>query len=258
MVAWSALSLFLLNSTGWAGVVDRLILAAGFILVALPSLFAVHRRSRDHVADTFRQVLDRAADLEAVRREHFKARSALDAAVERVEAVRDDLDGMASQVRDALENMNGLQKELVERRQDLGNAKRDIRKWEDAAVCYYQLLERILSHDALPQEYRNYVEKSVADFSRLVEPLGLTLIRPNPGDLFNERDCMIGEADPEGEDVHRVTRCTSWGFRRSDGTVMKAVVAVPLPETLPSDGDSQELGRRTNTQKPMRGEQEGV
>jgi len=261
LITWSLVNTYLLTITpGEASPwMDRLFFFLGLVFFALPSLLNSRNRALSDFETVLREVLSRTGDLEAVRREHYKARTLTEGLVEKVRNQEQELCQIVSRFSESVQVLPRIEQELVTNRQELGNSRRQAKAWEDAAISYYQILERILSHEGLPAHYRDYVEKTVDDFSRLVGPLGLHLVRPRLNDLFNGNDCVIEEALPTKEvPVDRIVRCTAWGFQRSSGEIIRAKVVVASHDLSSPPPTPSEKDQRTSILvQPGQGPREG-
>ncbi|MCE5247122.1 nucleotide exchange factor GrpE [bacterium] len=169
-----------------------------------------------------------AAELELLKREQFRTRAALEALEERLLA---RLEGTADERRAELEAEAARL-----RLEGAALAKRDV-LWRERAIAFFKALENGLGAPGLDAKYRRAIEKTLADFRRLVAPIGLDLIAPEAGSPFDERaHRAIGAAAAPGLPDGVVARCAAWGYRVGDEIVAPAEVlladvgAAPLEE----------------------------
>ena len=169
-----------------------------------------------------------AAELELLKREQFRTRAALEALEERLLA---RLEGTADERRAELEAEAARL-----RLEGAALAKRDV-LWRERAIAFFKALENGLGAPGLDAKYRRAIEKTLADFRRLVAPIGLDLIAPEAGSPFDERaHRAIGAAGAPGLPDGVVARCAAWGYRVGDEIVAPAEVlladagAAPLEE----------------------------
>lgn len=122
-----------------------------------------------------------------------------------------------------------IEKILIEQRQKNGELKRKIQDWEQAAIDFFQLLERAIEYDR--SENKQSIEKILSEFERTVINLGLERINPQQNESLNEK---FHEAVTEEESNYppgNILKCTSWGYRIGDNVIKKAKVVVAKPPT---------------------------
>jgi molecular chaperone GrpE (heat shock protein) len=170
---------------------------------------------------------EKLVNLESVGLELKKIRNAADDAAQLLSDIETRLEENLKRIEEAGCNQKRIEDGLMGQRQAAGEARRQIRAWEDAAIEYCRIFERILSFQGLDPSLRNWTERALSDFSALISSLGLHLIRPSAGSAFTEAAHIAESVEPSPEVEHeRILRCVSWGFHRSSGDVLKAKVVL--------------------------------
>ena len=174
-----------------------------------------------------------ADELEQLKREQFRTRAALEELAERVLG---HLEGEADARRGALET------EAARLRRDGAALAGKASMWRERAIDFFKALENGLSAPGLDAKYRRALEKTLADFRRLVTPLGLDLIAPEAGSPFDERvHRAIGAAAAPGLPDGVVARCAAWGYRAGDEIIAPAEVLLAAADAAATDAATNDV-----------------
>lgn len=209
-------------------------LSLGFLVY--PSVLAWKASALYDLPGALNAVRSEVTDLEAVRREHYRARTALEALLKEA----GEYSAQVAELQAGLEDRRRQEEELLEQRQQVIRLTKRVEEWADSAIQLFELLERGLAHEELAPPYRQALEKTVRDYQRVVAPLGLDVIRPAPGDPLDDRVHRItGEQESNEVAPGTVLIVEGWGFRIGERVVRKAEVA--LARTL-SNAPAQAAG----------------
>lgn len=151
-----------------------------------------------------------------------------------------------------LEETNENFKKSIDLRQSKGELRREIEKWQNFAVDFFDNLERmsLLSKD---DKYKEAVEKVIEDFNRSVNNLGLERIIPSKGDDLKEELHEANEKESADVEPGKVIECKKWGYKINGKLYKdqraKVFVAKQIAETFKGDtlGNTTEQG--TDNQK---------
>lgn len=123
------------------------------------------------------------------------------------------------------------EKQLLEARVALTNREAMLTDWQDRAMEMFRLMERILAGgERLNEGYRRAVQDLLKRYTRLMEPLGISPIIPEPGEPFDEllhSPCNVELSEDVPAD--HVIRCISWGF------VVNGQVQIPAEVVIAAD-----------------------
>jgi molecular chaperone GrpE (heat shock protein) len=196
-----------------------------------PALAERRIRAAQDLPRLLREVESRAADLDLVRREHYRARQQFEGFVSQVQDERLAMANLRQEFAAVILDRKKLDDEITRLRQAGGSQARQTDKWQKVAIEFFRSLERAIDPAArLAPDYRQALERTVKDFARLVGPLGLELIRPEPGDDFDDRIHQFdGEEETAEVSPGQVSRCTGWGFRAGAVLVERARVTIAQP-----------------------------
>ena len=210
---------------------------AGAVAIFLLFVFwEIRLRAVVDLPEALRRVQDRYADLEAARKEHYRARTTLEGAIDRVEESRQVLAEFQSSFEKLVDKQHQLEDEMINRRQELGEAKRLAEDWQERAVHYIDSIERALSHEGLDKEYKSAMERSLSEYTRSLEALGFHVVQAQPGDAFDAKMHEVaGEEESQEQAQGTVLRCTRWGIMAGDKPLRMARVVV-----VKGAGDAEE------------------
>ncbi len=174
------------------------------------------------------------AELENVRRDSFKLRTALASATDGIEKASQDLaarlDETTNQTRRTLDYLSrqlDIHEQLVQERLRSAQLTQELNSWRQFSVAYAHVLERTLAHPCLTEAYRDAAAKLLHDYVRLAGPLGIDLVVPQQGDPFDERiHQIVDEQHVPGLPPLHVVRPESWGVRNGAVVLERARVIV--------------------------------
>jgi len=188
----------------------------------------------EETRDTSDYHVQLVSELENVRRDNFKLRTALASTTDGIEKVGQDLgarlDETAKQTQRTLDYLSrqlDIHERLVQERLKTAQLTQELNSWRQFAVAYAHVLERTLAHPCLTEAYRDAAAKLLHDYTRLVGPLGIDLIMPQQGDPFDERiHQIVEEQDVAGLPPLHIVRPESWGIRNGAVVLERARVIV--------------------------------
>jgi len=228
-----------------------LLLLAAVGLLITPTVLA----TRYHIMKDFplamKDVSAQMTDVIAIRREYNRVQQALDGLDKAVQEKRIEtiqtFQALQANLKTIIDRQFQSEKEIIEIRQAIGEARRRADEWEEAAIRQLSSLEGFLSLEGIDLQQRKRVEKIVGDFSRMLTPLGLIIIRPQAGDPFLDTlsEAKDIEFSPDAP-PNTVVACVKWGFRHSSGYIEKAHVRItqlpiaPSPPSLEPDTSAAE------------------
>jgi molecular chaperone GrpE (heat shock protein) len=115
----------------------------------------------------------------------------------------------------ALEKEKGdLEDDKVKLRRQIKSLTKNVLDWEERSIEVFRICERILSsEEELSHDLRAVMENFKDAYARLVEPMGIRLIEPKPGDRFDDKIHRIaGELNDASQPAWTVVKCESWGY----------------------------------------------
>lgn len=120
------------------------------------------------------------------------------------------------------EGMSDLVFELRAERERL---TRHIESWRERIIALLDAYEATLSEEALDDAFRRAFVKCRRDLVRAVQPLGLDVIEPNPGDPFDERlHRVVRESTDPRADQARILELRRSGYRSGSEVLRHAEV----------------------------------
>jgi len=167
------------------------------------------------------------AEVDHIKREQFKTRMLLDQIGETIRQEFNQISASSRETAQQVADKRVVEGELLEKRQEVVAQKAKALEWQNRAVDFLKSLENALSLSELDARYRKAIEKNCADFQRIIAPLGLDVISPQPGDPFEERwHTVTSEEGSAAFGSGRIVRCVSWGFRSGDQVLQPAEVVI--------------------------------
>lgn len=143
---------------------------------ALLLVLAVTQRRDDalvNLPSALLKVQDRFADLEAVRKEHYKMRTSLDGQLKQVEGAcqlllgyQERLQHIVDQVADLRTRQAQIDESNMLLRQEVGEAGRREELWLKRALRFLDYLERVARHDGLEETTLRELRKSAEEYVR--------------------------------------------------------------------------------------------
>lgn len=250
------LSLFI-SSPAWDSsmrqvclVMSSLLMLAATLVVVWPAVVEWRLSAVVDLPQTLSEVSASLADLEAVRREHFRARASIEQAsvafVQQTNAYAQELERLKGELRGIRE----LDAELRALRQEKGVLDDTIAAWYGVAVDICEQMDVMLSHEDILPETREALNQLAEGLFRTLQRMNFAVIRPAVGLPFDKHlhEKVAEECDAEIA-AQSVIRCTKWGYQYP-GRVEKAKVLVsrgapPSQEDepcLPDSVDQQAIG----------------
>ena len=193
-----------------------------------PSVLRLKISGLHDFSDAMCEANARLTDLEAIRREHYKSRMALESLCQGIQETAKRLIETQTGIESGLRDRAAIEDELMDQRQETSGLRQQVELWRNGLVDFYRLFERTLdSENDLQPDYRRAVKKTLDDFSRIIRPLGLDPICPEVGDEFNDRiHQAIGAEENRDVEPGAVLRCTKWGFRMGSTVLEPASVVL--------------------------------
>lgn len=188
--------------------------------------------------DSWAVMEQRAADLEAVRREQAKARMAVDGLSARVAEVGATL---REREQSLLGILDDVQKALIDSRQTRAEAEAATRRWDSLAMLTVDDLHRVADRPGVRGPLDDLIER--------LQSVGLDVVEPSPSTKLDERLHEVS-AEETSPDVQpgAVLRTAALGYRRGERVLRRArVVQATAPEEttmgasspVPPDAPSQ-------------------
>lgn len=264
-------SAFLLGATAGTTVVQvayalagGLLFIVGSLIVSWPAFLRAKQQALYDFPVAIMEAHKAVADVAAVQREHKRFLFEIEDVNKRLEQRTADLEGMKTDLQGMQEVLRRLHTDVsvvVDLRQQIGQLGREMDDWRETAISFFDLLERQLDNDALSEERRAILEETVQQFAAIVARRGLSLIRPQAGELFvpTEHEAR-GEVHDDDVAARLVLECRAWGFRDGAQVIRKAGVVLsagPVVEPEKEPGyDDAATSEGAATEKPSAGEAE--
>jgi molecular chaperone GrpE (heat shock protein) len=213
-----------------------LAVAAGFL--ALPVVLQARQRLALEFPAAVKRLGDQMADFETLRRDLFRLRQENKGLLQHVEKLQAQTaaqyDQLARSALELAERIRQHEGDIIRLRQDVGELNRLGDRWVAVTQDFFVTLEGLLSHDGVDRTARDAVESLLARYESKLIPLGFTVIRPKPGDPFEEslheaKASAPSEEHPPGA----VTACLKWGFRKPSDEIVRAHVTIAAPPPPP-------------------------
>lgn len=216
-----------------------MLVPVGCFCLLLPAVIMARAHALRGFSQSLLEVNARWTDLEAVRREHYKARTAIESLADGLVDEKADLVATCSELRQLVADRKQTDDELSRQRQETAMLDRKVREWEQVAKEFFQSLERVIEDTAgnLSPEVVKAYEKACRDFARCIGPTGADVIRPEKDAPFDGRLHKIVADEPSSEVMPgHVLRCTAWGFRFPDSIEHARVVLATAPPVQVASG----------------------
>ncbi|MEM8719120.1 MAG: nucleotide exchange factor GrpE [Cyanobacteria bacterium P01_G01_bin.39] len=143
-----------------------------------------------------------------------------------------ELNENVSQTRKLIENTLNAQlielneefQELMQKRNEIKISNEKIKSWQDAAVEFFQYIERTLeipiesddedtktNQKSISSRQVTY-KKVLKDFEKYVNPLGLQRICPKSNEDVNEKLHKVEYKESKDVQTDKIIRCKKWGY----------------------------------------------
>lgn len=114
---------------------------------------------------------------------------------------------------------------ILELRSERERLVRHIELWRERVIAVLDSYEAIIGQQGLDEAYRRVFAKCRRDLLRAVQPLGLDVIEPKPGDPFDEGlHRIVGEETKPGADASRIQALRRSGYRIGSDVIRHADV----------------------------------
>jgi molecular chaperone GrpE (heat shock protein) len=222
---------------GMAIAVEITILIISAVFVPLSMLFLVmpivlrwKSRAWGAVSDlpeALRKVQETLTDVEGVKREHYRARTALETLHTKVQEESARIEAMEKELAQRFLDVQKKDEELINERLEKSKLNAQLKSWHEGAISFFEAIERALRSEELDPIYREALKKSLKDFSRLASARGLDVIKPESTDLFDDA-IHQGTGEVESADVEpgHIVECIQWGYRAGDTVMQRAQVII--------------------------------
>lgn len=243
-------------------IISAVFVPLSMLFLVMPGIMRWRSRAWNAVSDlpdALKKVHETLTDVEVVRREHYRARTELEKlhtkvqeGVARIEALEKEL---AQQYLDARK----LDEALMHERQEKSRLNAQITSWHEGAILFIEAIERALRSEGLDTTYRNALQKSLRDYSKIADARGLNVIQPEPNDLFDEA-IHQGTGEVESADIEpgHIVECVQWGYRSGGSVIQRAqVIVARKPEAQPNremDAGTDDSSDVTDTEITQKGE----
>jgi hypothetical protein len=235
--------------------VALLLAAVSLAMFVWPRIITLRLRQIDTLAEVLAHIARHVTDLEAVRREMYRCRAAVEGVAQLHEAEREHF---VEHRRFLLEHVN-LAEDLQNTRLELSGLRRQLDRWCEAAGGYFAQFERLLDFDqSLGDDARRTAARLLESFVRSVAPLGVQLLRPEPNQPFDPRiHRVVGEEETAAVAAGHVLVCRRWGWQYGSEVKRPAEVVVGKgamqpacpPREAPAARDDDTMGRDDETKR---------
>jgi molecular chaperone GrpE (heat shock protein) len=169
------------------------------------------------------------ADLEAVRREHYKARTASEALVTKVGEQIAQMGSLAANVASLKEAYARLETEMMSYRQSNAAQRREIDEWRSAVIEALDAASRPLSDTTIDPHIAAGIQNQLRVLEQAVSGLNLNILRPKLGDAFDGRTHEVVEQNAaNGVEPGIILECRAWGYVHRGELVRRAKVVMSI------------------------------
>lgn len=215
------------------------LLGFGVLAVAsllLPQLAKERSASLASASTALSALQDRLADLEAVKREHYKSRTANEALVSKVAEHVSRMEQQIATVQALAEAYQRIETDLMEKRQINGELKREVERWRKGVVDSLDAGKRALASNE-PMFIKG-VESQLTSLEKAMRDLSLIVIRPKGGDEFDEREHdVVDKRAQASAKAGSIIECIDWGYSHR-GEVVKRAKVVLVAESAPASAQA--------------------
>lgn len=138
----------------------------------------------------------------------------------------DGLSEIQAKLEAALLNHQETEERIRERNSQVERLKRVVERHEAACLAYLTVIDHTLQLTDLSQAERAAAERELKSFARTLEPLGIQVLRPNPGDPFMSEFYQATGYEPSEAPSGTVARCVSLGAKAGDRLLKRASVTL--------------------------------
>lgn len=163
--------------------------------------------------------------------ESDEIRKVIEKAKEDIQQVQKGLNDTFSETRSSFEKREALEKELWSARQQVSELVRNLNTWHESGIEWMDYIDRTLELEDLDENYRAAFRQAGAEYEKVLEKMGLTVINPEPGDPFDDRrHTAIGELPLEGSPGGMVADVRKSGYASGSRVIRPAEVWVTSGE----------------------------
>ncbi|MEA5513333.1 nucleotide exchange factor GrpE [Nodularia sp. UHCC 0506] len=204
------------------------IISAVYLLASCSFFLWIYLRNQDQ---EFVGILPKAIDdLKRVGKEYYNNTAAIQDNSEFVEQL---YNGIEQEFSRFLETHKLLEKLSIEVRQEKGNLQRELEKWQESTIEFFQLLERALGLEQNP-DVQESLKKNLKEFERIVNKCGFYRIAPTLQDKFDDSQHEF-KSEESSSDVESGTilKCEHWGYQSGAKVLQRAEVILAIaPENI--------------------------
>jgi len=202
--------------TGLTAEVGALVIVAALFLIASAWLviYASLVDVRLQALFSFPSAVEHAAaKTQDLRRDYNRSITAVEGMQAAVEAEAQRVEALATEMRRVNALVGQAESRLADEISRRHLADATLQQWQDRVMEVIRGVERLVSMDGLDPEYVAGAEKVLSSLERQLGPAGLSIIRPKPGESFDD---LLHEV--AGEEAHAtlepgvIARAVSWGL----------------------------------------------
>lgn len=175
-----------------------------------------------------------------LNRQYYLNTSTIQENSEKVESLNNNLQYTQ---REFVEWKKYLEEISMKQRQEKGELIREIKRWQETAIEFFQLLERALYFEN--DENKRLIEKILSEYARILSLRGLDRIIPQSGEPLSEKHHKAIAEEVSDIESGNITRCERWGYKIGSEVLEKAEVLISklsMPENeqtiMPSPGEN--------------------
>lgn len=220
-----------------------MLLSSGIVFV-WPHALGARLRVLGSLPDSVRELETILSDADSVLRSYGKARMAIEALREAVEAEKQAFEEMRQTVLHDLIDIRQKDMELQETRRECARTASEVKAWQQTTIDYFDYLQRALECYDEDDPRKPTIGKAADVLDKLTVPRELVRVAPQPGDPFVDE---VHQAEKEEESAEvppgSVLRCEQWGYRLGSEAVQAARVVLakaPARQSVSVSGGEEE------------------
>jgi len=133
------------------------------------------------------------------------------------EASRDDLHKLISILEQQNDVLNAgktkLDQENLQLRTEIKLLRDTNDEWFERSIEVLKTMERIINVPNIDESYLRAILKTKKQYSQLVNPMGVHILEPKPGDKFFDKvHQIVQEAKDESKPPWTILECVEWGY----------------------------------------------
>ena len=219
----------------------RLVLLIGAVIIAIiPSIYAFRMHSAFTWKNAVQDINATMGDVLAVRKEYKIVQSQMEGInthiINTIQAQRTLTDTVINdhiKTAEYITQFIGLIKKVDQKLdKELAMLRAHEEAWINTSVQYVETLDQQSDNEQLSDEYRKSLKKSIADFDRTFESVGLKIINPQEGESFNDIKHEAEKEEPNNIiNKGEIVRCFIPGFIYGENVIKKAKVILSAGKT---------------------------